>query len=196
MRFLNKQENRTYKRVSILKLAKLVFIASIVLTMQACSTYSTDRYSLNSNNIVTLKDYQGNDISVGEFTATEPGQTSTTCRAVGPISTPDGETFENYIRNALISEMQIAEVYVENADTVIRGNLNRIKPNSMDGTWDISVTVASNNGVSFTVEELFDYKTSFYGETACNQTAQAMMPAVQNVITKIVTHPKFNELLN
>ncbi len=164
--------------------------------MQACSTYSVDRYAMNSNNIVTLKEYQGNDISVGEFTATEPGQTSASCRAVGPIATPDGETFEKYVRNALIAEMQIAEVYSENADTVITGNLNHIKPNSMDGTWDISVTVTSNSGASFTVEELFDYKTSWYGETACNQTAQALMPAVQNVISKIVTHPQFGTLLN
>lgn len=151
---------------------------------------------MNSNNIVALKDYQGNDVAVGQFTATEPGQTSTTCRAVGPIATPDGETFENYVRNALIAEMQIAEVYAESSDTVITGNLNRIKPNSMDGTWDISVTVTSTSGASFTVEELFDYKTSWYGETACNQTAQALMPAVQNVISKIVTHPQFGELLN
>ena len=179
-----------------MNLIRIVFIASIVLTTQACSTYSTDRYSFNSNNIVALKGYEGNEISVSEFTATEPGKTTTTCRAVGPISTPDGETFERYVRNALISEMQIAEVYAENADTVITGNLNRMKPNSIDGNWDISVTVASNNGVSFTVDELYDYKTSFYGETACNQTAQALMPAVQNIISKIVMHPQFSELLN
>ncbi len=179
-----------------MKLIRIVLIASIALTVQACSTYTADRYSMNSGNIVALKEFQGNDVSVGDFTATEPGQTSASCRAVGPIATPDGESFENYVRNALIAEMQIAEVYSENSDTVITGHLNRIKPNSMDGTWDISVTIASNSGASFTVEELFDYKTSWYGETACNQMAQALMPAVQNVITKIVTHPQFNELLN
>jgi hypothetical protein len=173
---------------------KLALVILSILLIQGCSTYSTDRYSINAGNVVALKAYDTN-VGVGEFTATVPGKTSVTCRAVGPIPTPDGETFEDYIRNALVSEMQIAEIYTENGKVILTGNLNQIKPSSVSGTWDISLTVNSSNGKNLTVEEKYEFKTSYYGETACNQTAQALMPAVQNVISQVVTHPKFSSLV-
>lgn len=178
-----------------MKKARLSLIIFVVLLTQACSTYTTNRYAINAGNVVALKNYKGSKIGVGEFTATDPGKKSVTCRAVGPIPTPDGETFENYIRSALISEMQIAEIYTEPGDVVLTGNLNQIKPSSTSGTWDISLTVNSSNGNSLTVDEQFKFKSSFYGETACNQTAQALMPAVQNVITQVVTHQNFPSLV-
>ena len=164
--------------------------------LQACSTYSTNRYSINAGNVVALKTYQSNKITVGDFTATKPNVKSVSCRAVGPIPTPDGETYENYIRNALISELQIADSYSSEGEVVLTGNLNEIKPNSVSGNWKISLTVNSSNGKKLTVDELYDFKTSYYGETACNQTAQALMPAVQNLIGKLVTNAEFNNLVN
>lgn len=178
-----------------MKKVKLTLVLLTLFLTQACSTYATNRYSISAGNVVALKSYDAAEVGIGDFTATEPGKTSVMCRAVGPIPTPDGETFESYIRNALISEMQIAEIYSEQSDVVLTGNLNQILPSSMSGTWDISLTVNSSNGKSFTVDESFKFKTSFYGETACNQTAQALMPAVQNVITQVVTHPEFSSLI-
>lgn len=45
------------------------------------------------------------------------------------------------------------------------------------------------------VSENYAYTSSFYGETACNQTAQAFMPAVQNLVGKIVRSPEFVALI-
>jgi hypothetical protein len=33
------------------------------------------------------------------------------------------------------------------------------------------------------------------GETACNQTAQALMPAVQDLIKKLVSNPEFKAIV-
>lgn len=175
-----------------LKLASLLVLA--ILT-QACSTYTTDRYAISANNVVALKQYRGSGFNVGRFTASQPGRNTLSCRAVGPIPTPDGETFEQYIRNALISEMQIAEVYSKGADITLSGNLNHIEPDSLNGTWTLSLTLDSSNGNSITVREVFNFRTSFIGETACNQTAQALMPAVQNVIALVLRHPDFISLV-
>lgn len=178
-----------------MKPARTLFVLSLLVFLQACSTYSTNRYSISASNVVELKKYQDNKITVGEFTATKAGVTSVTCRAVGPIPTPDGETYENYIRNALISELQIADSYEQSGDVVLTGNLDEIVPNSVSGNWKLSLTINSSNGNSVAVNETYDYKTSYYGETACNQTAQALMPAVQNLISKLVTHPEFPSLV-
>ena len=47
-----------------------------------------------------------------------------------------------------------------------------------------------------TVSEDYEYTSSFYGETACNQTAQAFMPAVQNLVGKVVRSPEFMDLVS
>jgi hypothetical protein len=46
------------------------------------------------------------------------------------------------------------------------------------------------------VTEDYSYTSSFYGETACNQTAQAFMPAIQNLVGKIVRSPDFMALIS
>ena len=47
-----------------------------------------------------------------------------------------------------------------------------------------------------TATEDYRYTSSFSGETACNQTAQAFMPAVQNLVGKLVRSPQFAALVS
>lgn len=89
----------------------------------------------------------------------------------------------------------MAEVYSDAAPVTITGNLNSIDFSSGNGTWNLSLTVNSSNGNSMSVSEEFSYTTSFYGETACNQTAQALMPAVQNLVGKVVRSAEFPALV-
>jgi hypothetical protein len=118
------------------------------------------------------------------------------CRGVGPIKTPDGEAFEHFVRKAFVDELTIAEIYSSDAPITIRGRLDGIDFSSGVGaTWNIALTVTSSNGQSLSVSEEYGYTSSYYGETACNQTAQALMPAVQNVVGKVVRHPNFPALL-
>lgn len=179
-----------------MNLSKLLLAGISVVLLSGCSTYASSRYSISADNVVALKQYKDTEVGVGSFTATKPGQTSIMCRGVGPVETPDGETFEEFVRGALVSEMKIAEVYSEDTKNIITGNLDEIDFDSGSGVWSLSVTVKSNNGKQIQISEDYKYSTSFYGETACNQTAQALMPAVQNVITKLVQHKEFPSMMN
>jgi hypothetical protein len=58
------------------------------------------------------------------------------------------------------------------------------------------MTIKSSNGKFMVVTEDYSCKTSYYGEKASNQTAQALMPAVQNLVGKIVRAPDFIGLLS
>ena len=169
----------------------LVFLA--VLT--GCSTYATTRYSVSVDNVSKLRELGTAGVTVGNFTATDPGVTQLNCRAVGPIKTPDGESFETFIRKAFVDELRMAEVYSETADITLTGNLNEIDFSSTSGMWTIGLTINSSNGRTITVLENYDFKSSWYGETACNQTAQALMPAVQNVISQIIQNNGFPSLV-
>ena len=175
-------------------ISKTIVITTLALIASGCSTYSANRYSTSVDNVVALRALNGTKINVGNFSSSGKSQTEIMCRGVGPIKTPDGETFENFIRKALIDELKISEIYSDTAQISLTGNLDAVDFSSNSGTWDLSLTIASSNGEALSVSEKYSFTTSFYGETACNQTAQALMPAVQNLIGKIVRNNEFKKL--
>jgi hypothetical protein len=173
---------------------KYIVLLLATISLNACSTYAVQRYSISTDNVMALKEIKDTKINVGTFSSTQNGLNSITCRGVGPIKTPDGETYSEYIRKALIDELKIAEVYSADAPITLTGQLNSIDFSSNSGVWNISLTINSSNSRSMTASESYSYTTSFYGETACNQTAQAVMPAVQDLIGKVVRNPEFKSL--
>ena len=166
-------------------------LLSILVLLSGCSTYAAARYSMTADNVVALRTLNDKKINIGTFASSQPGQSEIMCRAVGPIKTPDGESFSEYIRKALIDELRIANVFSNDAPVTLTGNLDHINFSSTSGNWDLALTLTSSNGKFLTITENYSYTTSFYGETACNQTAQALMPAVQNLVGKIVSSPDF-----
>jgi hypothetical protein len=176
---------------------RMLIAASALVVLAGCSTYAVPRYSISADNVVALKSI-GNNVSVGAFTQTKvqnqkPDELM--CRAVGPIKTPDGQPFSEFIRGSLISELKIAGVYADAAPITLTGHLDSIDFSTVGGSWKIQLTLTSSNGKSMTQKEDYPYTSSYYGETACNQTAQALMPAVQDLLAKFVRSPDFSSLL-
>lgn len=186
-----------YSSNIITKMKRLLALASLA-TLAGCSTYAVPRYSISADNVVALKSVTGNGVDVGIFTQSPiPNQSPNEimCRGVGPIKTPDGETFSAFIRSALVSELKIAGTYSISAPIRLTGNLDHIDFSSVTGTWNLGLTVESSNGRALNKTENYSYTSSYFGETACNQTAQALMPAVQDLISKVVHDPEFISLL-
>lgn len=176
-----------------LRVATVVLLA-VGMLASGCSTFVPARYSISADNISTLRTYRGHTLNVGEFTS--PTVTSQfACRAAGPLVAPDQETFGEYVRKALIAEFKIAEIYSATAPVTLTGTLEHLDFSSTGGTWDMTLTVQSSTGRSLKVSEQYKFETSFVAETACNQTAQAFMPGVQNLISKIVNHAEFPALI-
>src|SRR5438034_11536378 len=90
-------------------LRQLIVLLLAVLVSSACSSYTVPRYGLSAENITGLRKL-GAKVNVGRFTATTPAQTEIRCRASGPVKTPDGRPFEDYIRRALVEELKVAEM--------------------------------------------------------------------------------------
>jgi len=176
----------------------LAYVAlPIAIALAGCSTYAAQRYSIAPANVAALRTFRGQGINIGPFTAAKPGRTEITCRAVGPIKTPDGEPFEDFVRKAFIADLDIAEVYWAAAPITLTGRLDAIDFSSglTDAAWDIALTISSSNGKSLSADNHYSFAGNFVGDVACNQTAQALMPAVQDVIGKIITHADFAALL-
>lgn len=174
---------------------KLCLISLVLVGASGCSTYSVNRYAVSVDNISSLKSMANSKINVGDFNAAGESKTSIMCRGVGPIKTPDGNSFEGFIRKAFVDELKMAEAFDTDAPVTLTGTLDSIDFSSASGSWDIVMTINSSNGESLSVSESYSFTSSFYGETACNQTAQALMPAIQNLIGKIVKNENFSKLV-
>lgn len=174
---------------------KLVILAAVAVVTSGCSTYAAHRYAFSTDNVLALRSLNGKTVNIGPFTSTTPDQKSITCRAVGPIKTPDGEAFSDYVRKALLDELKISNAHSVTSPVTITGNLDFIDFSSNSGRWNIGLTVKSSNGKLMSVKEEYAFTTSYMAETACNQTAQALMPAVQDLIGKVVRSQEFNGLV-
>lgn len=179
---------------------KKVLIALLSLGLAGCSTYAVPRYSVSTDTVVALREVGDVRVEVGEFLpSTPPGPNDRPgeimCRGVGPIKTPDGESYAEYVRKALISELIIANIYSKDAPIELTGKITELDFDSMGGSWTVGLQIRSSNGRSVDVANTYKYKSSFYGETACNQTAQAGLGAIQDAIRAAVTHKDFPALL-
>ncbi len=171
---------------------------SIALTLSACSTYTTPRYSINADTNVTLKSLGITNVAIGTFTG--PASFDTACRAAGPLAPPDGMTHTAYFKKALEDELKVAGAHSASLPKVtLSGSVDKLSFSSSrgltGGSWDIEVTVNSSNGKTMNANEHYEFESGFIADTACKQTAEAYMPAVQNLIAKIVRAPEFKALV-
>lgn len=176
-----------------------VLLATAVVTLAGCSTYMPQRYSIAADNNVALKALGTGNINVASFKGISNFDNS--CRAAGPIAPPDNMSFEAYIQKALADELKVAGLFDDKAPRVtLTGNLNRLEFSSSrgltGGSWDIDLTLSSSNGKSLSAAEHYEFNSGFVADTACKQTAEAYLPAVQNLIGKIVKSADFKLLVS
>lgn len=171
-----------------------------LLTLSGCSTYTPQRYTISADNNVALKRLGASNINVG----TIKGATlfNRTCRVVvGPIAPPDNMTFEGYIQKALSDELKVAGLFdSEDPKVTLTGQVERLEFSSSrgitGGTWEIDLRIESSNGRSTGVKSRYQFESGFRDETACKQTAEAFLPAVQDLIGKLIVAPEFKGLVS
>ena len=161
-----------------------------------CSTMTPARYSVSVDNNQALKQYAGKSLWIASLGS--PDAFDANCRVMGPIQASDGMTIPQFVHKAFNDELKLAGLYNEKG-TSLTGRLNKVEFSSTAGVtggwWDLGMTLSSSNGQSMAVENRYEFKSGFDAITACNQTAQALGPAVQDLIKKTVTDPRFAALL-
>lgn len=164
--------------------------------MTGCSNYAIPRYTSSADNLAVLRKIESPAVALGAFKTSDSDiKDNVMCRAAGPVKTPDGETFADYIRKAIAAELTVAGKYDERSPVVITGTLTTIQFNSQIGEWNLGLALKSSNGQQLTVDEKYSYGFSWLADTACTQTAQAAMGAIQDLIHKAVTDPAFPSLM-
>jgi hypothetical protein len=175
---------------------KTIAVMAVCLGMVGCSTMTPARYAVSVDNNLILKQYSGKNVRVASMTA--QGDYEPHCRLMGPIKASDGMTIPEFVQKAFNDELKFAGIYSDSG-AKLDGSLNKIEFSSVSGLtggwWDLGVTLKSSNGKSVSAENRYEFKSGFDAITACNQTAQALGPAVQDLIKKAVSDPAFPGLL-
>ncbi|GAL04704.1 hypothetical protein ACFFLZ_15235 [Photobacterium aphoticum] len=175
---------------------KTILVALCSLALTACSTMQPPRYASSVDNVMKLKEFDGAKAHVTALTQT--ADFSATCRLMGPIEPADGLTIPEFITKAINDEFKMASIYSQDGNT-ITGDIKNIEFSSSSGLtngyWDISVILNSSNGSSLETSNKYTFKSGFDAITACNATADALTPAVQDLIKMAVNHPDFSTLI-
>lgn len=174
---------------------KLSFIALLAL-LSGCSTMQPPRYAISVDNVQNLKKYENRHVMVSKFT--QSAEYSAGCRLMGPIEPADGLSIPEFVSNAINDEFKMAGIYSESG-TKITGDVTQINFSSIsgltNGIWNIGINLTSSNGKSLNVSNQYKFKSGFDAITACNATADALTPAVQDLIKAAIAKPEFESLL-
>jgi hypothetical protein len=175
---------------------RFLIVAALLLGVVGCSTMTPARYSVSVDNNQLLKQYTGRAVLLASLQA--PGKYDSNCRLMGPIQASDGMTIPQFVEKAFNDEFKFAGIYSDSG-IKLDGELQKIKFSSVSGLtggwWDLGITLKSSNGKSLAAENRYQFKSGFDAITACNQTAQALSPAVQDLIKKVISDPAFAQLL-
>jgi len=174
---------------------KMLFLAMIVIFgLSACQTYPMGRYTSSVDNVLALRKLSPKTVNVTNFSAATPDDKEILCVGRIYIRTQDGEDFSKFVEKAFVSELKMAGIYSSDAKTTISGVLDHIDASYNQGRWELKLTLKSSNGKTATYYEEYQYPRGTF-DSACLIPAQSFVPAVQDLVNKIVTSKEFEELL-
>jgi hypothetical protein len=174
-----------------MKILGLALVVAFVLS--GCSTMTPARYSMSADTNQLLKQFRGRTAMLTELVP--EASYNATCRLMGPVLATDDLTIPQFIAKAFNDELKFADLYDETKGVKLSGSLDKMAFSSASGWWDLAMTLRSEKGVQVSVENRYNFRTSFDAITACNQTAQALGSATQDLIKKAVSHAQFLSLL-
>lgn len=177
---------------------KSLVVITLSLLLAACvSPGIAPRYSASADNLNTLRATKASMVSVGKFEGSQT--TPLVCRGGQDIIAPDNLTYEAYLQKALQDEIKVAGIYGVGGVT-LTGSLDSIDFDSYSGksggSWNIAATIKSSNGRSTSKSVNYIFVTGFEGASACKNVADALSPAIQDLLSKFFTDDKFPALLS
>ncbi len=170
-----------------------IFLILILLTIANCISITVPPYSLSKQNIIDAKKiktkYPNLKIKLGEFL--ETSTIKIYCNGVNDIkANPD---YANYIKEGLKDELEVAEVYDEEANIVLSGKINFLPGNFPNGKRKFIMDVSINNKKDYSVES--DFNPAWIIFNGCPYDKEKILPTIQTLISEILNHPDLIEFI-
>ncbi len=173
----------------------LPVVLGAAMVASGCSTMTPARYSVSVDANQQLKRLVGTRVVLTNLA--EPPSQDINCRLMGPIQAGDGMTVTGFIQKAFNDEFKFADLYDQTGHQ-LEGRVTKIQFSSSSGLtngwWELGLVLNSESGATLSTNIHHDFKSGFDAITACNQTAQALGAAVQDLVVKTVSNPGFEAL--
>ena len=173
--------------------------ALLALSLAACETMTPATYANYADNSVALRMYPNARVmveSVDDQSSFDPA-----CRLVGPIEASGNRTVPQFVIDSFNEELKFANMYsTDQAAAKLKLTLVSASFSSLSGLtngwWDFTVKL-DNPAIkrSVSVNSKYEFQSGFNAAVACQNTAQALTPAVQRLINKAVADPEFRALI-
>jgi hypothetical protein len=181
---------------------KVKIVLMLAFVLGACTslrTYVSPQYSVSDDNAIAIKRFGGGNIAVDAFTNNAEFDNSCGITA-GSIKLPDNLSFEGYIQQGLVDELNNAGMYAEESPKItLTGVVEKLsffsRRNIYTSNWDFGLRVNSSNGQSVYVTEQYNFDAGAGSDADCQQIANAYMPAVQKILGKFIHSPEFKSLI-
>ena len=182
-----------------MKIIPAVAVAVLALSLAACETMTPATYANYADNSVALRTYMNAKVvvaSVEDESRFDPG-----CRLVGPIEASGKRTVPQFVIDSFNEELKFANMYSADQDaaklklTLVEASFSSLS-GLTSGWWDFTIRLdnAANNR-SLTANAKYEFQSGFNAAVACQNTAQALTPAVQRLIHQAVSDPGFRGLI-
>ena len=179
------------------KSLKIYTVSLVLLTLASCETTSTRPYQASTDNVMKFQrviSETGNKVNLGYFS--NDSNPLGMCRLNGPVDVSPGKTIAQYIKEAMQTELLMAQAYDESSAVTINAQLNDLNFSSVSpAKWTFELALSSNVSSGYTVSSSYNFKTSYSAVSACRNVADAFGPAVQDLIKEVISHPGFKALI-
>lgn len=170
----------------------IILCCSLAVLFNGCAPAIGQRYYSSAKNTVALRDLAAlpaKKLRVGAF---EGGPETVSCR-LASISPPDRQSFAAFIRDAFIDELSLAGLIADKSGPELRGTIKSmdVDCNVGTGVWAIEFEYSLEGTPLVAVKSDYEFEGAYYGLTVFNNAQQALVPAVQELLRKIVTSPDF-----
>lgn len=180
---------------------KILFACIAFGSMAGCASYNAQPYTGLADNQAAIrkaaKNANAETVVLETVVLKESLNPNLTCRAAGPVNPAPGKTAQQYIEEALKSELYSSGIYSPEANNRIRVQVTALEFSSAgDAHWLLGLHLASNTlPEGYNANIKYPFSASFFADYACRDVAEAFAPAVQQLVRKAVTAPEFEQLI-
>ncbi len=177
--------------------SRLVVVGAFVLTLSSGCVEAVrgPRYVSSADNVVAARALPATPVRLGRFATGTSIDAS--CQAI-ELLPADGLSWGDYVRRALVTELVASGTDVagpvgpNERESSVEGVIEHVDARPSGTLWRIRLLLRSTNGRSLRVEHVHSHPATLPG---CEVTREAMVPAVQELVRKVLEHPELPRLL-
>lgn len=165
----------------------------VLLALAGCVYQTVSSYTPEPETIPVVQNAVSTPVNIGPFRDAS-FRKELTCRSLAIINAPNGQSYADAVRQAMIDELAQAGRYDPDSPVTLTAQLNRIDFETEKGAWIIRMTLFSSNGKQTVLETSHEYDGIAFGEAACIQAACHYLPALRQFMADLLASPEFAEL--